>query len=223
MAGEILQAHEYADRAAQPGDRRPVHERCRVTGRQVAGDDDDLVRHAPMSHRDAGRRRHGEGAGHPGHHGHRNARGRTGQHLFAAAAEHVRVAALEPDDGVPGPGPVDQDLVDLVLGFCGPYGSFDASTTSTFGPSSSSRSPGARWSTTTTVAVAISRRPFTVISSGSPGPAPTSRARVWELPLIKSFCIEIAEYRRNKKLVVKRRNLRSMGASAKDLVQGRKY
>ena len=40
--------------------------------------------------------------------------------LLAAAAEHVRVAALEPDHELPGRGPLDQDPVDLLLGAAGP-------------------------------------------------------------------------------------------------------
>lgn len=41
-----------------------------------------------------------------------------------------------------------------------------------------------------------------------------TRARVWELPLIKSFfCIEIAEYRRNKKLVREAEKLEIDGIS----------
>ncbi len=55
-----------------------------------------------------------------------------------------------------------------------PYGILAASMTSTCGGSSASSSCGASRSATTTSALASSRLPRTVISSGSPGPPPTS-------------------------------------------------
>ncbi|TWJ27611.1 hypothetical protein JD81_01102 [Micromonospora sagamiensis] len=55
----------------------------------------------------------------------------------------------------------------------GPYGIFEASTSSTSGCSSSRSSPGTSRSATTTSASASSRQPRRVISSASPGPAPT--------------------------------------------------
>ncbi len=54
-----------------------------------------------------------------------------------------------------------------------PYGILAASMTSTCGGSSSSRSRGPSRSAMTTSASASSRRPRTVIRSGSPGPPPT--------------------------------------------------
>ena len=59
----------------------------------------------------------------------------------------------------------------------GPYGILEASTSSTSGRISSRSSPGTSRSATTTSASVSSRHPFTVISSGSPGPDPTSATR----------------------------------------------
>ena len=52
----------------------------------------------------------------PGHDLDGDARGEAGQGLLAAAAEHERVAALEPHDAAAGLGVLDEQPVDLVLG-----------------------------------------------------------------------------------------------------------
>ena len=70
----------------------------RLPGRHVPGDDDELVRDAAVGDRDPGQRGHRDGAGDARHHLDRDARGDAGLQLLAAAAEHERVAALEPHD-----------------------------------------------------------------------------------------------------------------------------
>ena len=59
---------------------------------------------------------HRYGTCHTGHHGHRNSGVRAGQDFFVAPGEHERVPAFEADHETAGPGPVDHDLVDRVLG-----------------------------------------------------------------------------------------------------------
>jgi hypothetical protein len=66
--------------------------------------------------RDAGQRGGGDRAGHARHDQHRHAGRGAGQGLLAAAAEDVRIAALEPDHELPHERPLDQDPVDLLLG-----------------------------------------------------------------------------------------------------------
>ena len=65
----------------------------------VAGDDRDVRRHAAVRHRDPGVRGRGDRAGDAGHDLERHAGGEQRLGLLAAAAEHERVAALQPHDG----------------------------------------------------------------------------------------------------------------------------
>ena len=83
--------------------------------RVVPGQHRHLPGQPAVGDRDAGRRRHRERAGHARHHLDADARLPAGRGLLAAAAEHVRVAALEPDHPPPGLGVLDEQLVDLVL------------------------------------------------------------------------------------------------------------
>src|SRR5690606_32419748 len=58
---------------------------------------------------------HGDGAGDAGHDGDGDAGAGAGDHLLAAAAEHERVAALEPDHELAFSGAVHEQPVDLLL------------------------------------------------------------------------------------------------------------
>ena len=69
-----------------------------------------------MGHRDAGQRGDGDRAGDARHHLHRDARRHARVQLLHAAAEHERVAALEPHHPLAGQRALDQELVDLLLG-----------------------------------------------------------------------------------------------------------
>ena len=115
-----------------------------------------------------------EGRGHAGHDLERNAG--VGQRfgLFAAAAEDERIAALEAHDGEAAARALDQHGADLVLGEG--VGGFLLADVEAFGVRAereSSSASGARWSYRTASACSRMRRPLTVMSSGSPGPAPT--------------------------------------------------
>ena len=113
--GQVVDAHQHHQGATQPGQRAPVDQAVRVVRWDVAGDDHGLVGHSAVGQRDPGQRRHRERAGHPGHHGHRDTGLDTGLDLLPAAAEDERVATLEPDHEPPGPGMLDQSLVDRLL------------------------------------------------------------------------------------------------------------
>jgi hypothetical protein len=65
--------------------------------------------------RDPGCGRHREGAAHARDDEHRDTGLPAGEHLLAAAAEHERVAALEPDHSFAGSGVLNQRTVDLGL------------------------------------------------------------------------------------------------------------
>jgi hypothetical protein len=64
----------------------------------------------------SGQHRGGGGAGDARHHLNRDAGLGAGPHLLGAVREDERVAALEPDHGLPRPGPVDHQRDDLVVG-----------------------------------------------------------------------------------------------------------
>src|SRR5215469_4716464 len=69
-----------------------------------------------MSDRDSGVGRYRDRAGHAGNYLDRDTGPDARKRFFAAAAEHERVAALEPDHAVPGLGALHDQRVDLVLG-----------------------------------------------------------------------------------------------------------
>ena len=140
----------------------------------VTGDDRDVGREPAVGHRDAGVRGRGDRARDAGHDLERHARRDERLGFFAAAAEHERVAALQPHDGRAGAPALDEQPVDVGLTHR------DASRRlpdvdalgASRGARSSSRGDASR-SCTTTSARASSSAPRTVSSPGSPGPAPT--------------------------------------------------
>ena len=94
--------------------------------------------------------------------------------LFAAAAEDERVAAFEADDGEAAAGAVDQHGADFVLGEC--VGGFLLADVEALGVGRGEveeRVVGAGGRRGRRRPAARMRRPLTVMSSGSPGPAPT--------------------------------------------------
>ena len=72
-------------------------------------------REAAVRHRDAGQLRRRDRGGHARHDLERNPGRRQRQRFFAAAAEHERVAALEPDDALALPRGADHQPVDRLL------------------------------------------------------------------------------------------------------------
>ena len=110
-----------------------------------------------------------------GHDLERDAGGREGLRLLAAAPEDERVAALEPHHETAREAMLDEAGVDLLLGHgVAASGRFDGvdRAGSRRAPRRAARSPTRR-SYTSTSARRSSSRPRTVISPGSPGPAPT--------------------------------------------------
>ena len=89
-------------------------------------------------HRDAGVGGHGDGRGDPGHDLEGDAGRRQGHGLLAAPPEDEGVAALQPDDGVPGPAALDEEGVDRRPGATGPPGDLPTSTISAPGGARSS-------------------------------------------------------------------------------------
>ena len=75
----------------------------------MAADHHELVIYRPMSDRNARQSGHRYGTCHTWHHRHRNSGVGARQYFFIATSEDERVAALEADHEVPGPGPVDHD------------------------------------------------------------------------------------------------------------------
>ncbi len=82
----------------------------------MRGDNREVLRDAAMRDRDARVGRDRDRAGDAGYDLERHAGPDAGQRFFAAAAEHERVAALEPDHALAGQRPGDDELVDLRLG-----------------------------------------------------------------------------------------------------------
>ena len=171
---DAARAHEDHERPAGPGQRLPVDVGA-VLGRVlVAGDDGEVGRDAAVGHRDARVGGGADGAGDPGDHLEGDAGGGQRLRLLAAAAEHERVTALQPHDAAGGPAPVDQHLVDLLLGEVdlarrlargdqlGVRRARGRAAPATPGGRRRRRRPGAS-----------SSAPRTVRSPGSPGPAPT--------------------------------------------------
>ncbi len=84
--------------------------------RNMAADHHELVIYRPMRDRNARQGGHAYGARHTRHHRHRNSGLGARQHLLISAREDEGVPAFEADHEAPGPGPVDHDVVDRVLG-----------------------------------------------------------------------------------------------------------
>ena len=108
-------AHEDDQRPRALRERLPAHAAGRVLGVEVTGDDADVLGVAAGRHRDAGVRRGRDRAGDAGHdlEGDPGVDERLG--LLAAAAEHERVAALEPHHPPARLRVLDQLRVDLLL------------------------------------------------------------------------------------------------------------
>ena len=157
--------------AARSPASRPA---TRVPGRQVAGDDHELVGEAAVGHRDARQRGDGDRAGDTRHHLDRDPGADARVELLHAAAEHERVAALERTTRLPASARSTRSSLICSWAIDRPRGSLEASMTSTSVGSEASSDRGARWSATTTSACASAWRPRTVIRPGSPGPPPTS-------------------------------------------------
>jgi hypothetical protein len=81
----------------------------------VAGDDGDRRRDTPVRHRDPGIGRDGDGGTHPRNDLERDAGGGEGHRLLSSAAEHERIAALEPDDPTPTARVGNEERVDVLL------------------------------------------------------------------------------------------------------------
>src|SRR5687767_9752108 len=81
----------------------------------MAGDHHYLVGDAAVGHGDAGDGGRGEGGSDAGDDRDRHAGFGTGDDLFEAASENVRIAAFQPYDELPGQRVLDQGAVDEVL------------------------------------------------------------------------------------------------------------
>ena len=81
----------------------------------MSGDDEERRRDAAVRHRDAGRRRPRDRARHAGHDVVRDAGALQRQRFLAAAAEHERVAALEPHDAFAAPRGANHQRFDRAL------------------------------------------------------------------------------------------------------------
>ena len=109
--GELVQRsdpHQHHDRAAQPGE---VHVLL-LGQRGVARDHGEHVADLAVRDRDPGCGRDGDGTRNTGDHADGNSGLHTGGHFLAAAAEHVRVAALEPHHVLSGQGGLDHEFLD---------------------------------------------------------------------------------------------------------------
>ncbi len=106
---QLRHSHEQDEGALDPRVCRPVD----VT--VVRRDDGEAAGQPAVRHRDAGGRGHRHGGRDPGHDLDRDAGRDASDGFLAAAAEHVRVAALEPDHPLAFAGPLDQHVVDLLL------------------------------------------------------------------------------------------------------------
>ena len=94
----------------------PVDQGALVVGGDMAADHGELVGDAPVGDRDAGRARDRDRAGDAGDDRAGDAGLGERLELLHAAAEDVRVAALEPDDRLALLGVLDQRVVDGLLG-----------------------------------------------------------------------------------------------------------
>ena len=139
-----------------------------------AGDERDAVRDAAMRDRDADRRRRREPRRDAGHDLTLDAGLAQREHLLAAAAEHERIAALEPHDEVPRARFADHELLDERLRRRARSRRACRRRSRAHRHERNRGSPArTRSSCSTTSAVASARTAFSVRSSGSPGPAPT--------------------------------------------------
>ena len=87
-----------------------------MAGRNVPADHYELMGDAAMGDWNARQRGHSYGTCHTRHDCDRNPRVGARQHLFVTPGEDERIAALESHDVLPRLGPVNEDLVDGVLG-----------------------------------------------------------------------------------------------------------
>ena len=112
---EVLDRHEHDDHRRGGGDRRPVDRLRQLAGLVVAGEEDHRVVGVAMGHRDARIGEAAEAGGDARHDAelHPGPRQRAG--LLAAAAEHERIAALEPQHALAGLGQLDQLQRDIGL------------------------------------------------------------------------------------------------------------
>ena len=95
-------AHVEDERAGEARERRPVERRLRLVGVLVAGDERDAAGEVAVGDGDAGVRGRGDAGGDPGHDLEVDPGLAQPQRLLAAAAEHERVAALQPHDPLAG-------------------------------------------------------------------------------------------------------------------------
>ncbi len=117
---QVARAHEDHERPARARERRPVGVGRALRRVFVAGHDRHARRHAAMRHRDARVRGGGDRARDAGHDLERDAGRDARLGFLAAAAEHERVAALQPHDRLAREPTRDQHLVDLFLRHRGP-------------------------------------------------------------------------------------------------------
>ena len=108
-------AHVEDERAREASERAPIEHRLGLVGVLVAGDEGDAAGQLPVRDRDARVRRRGDPGGHAGHDLELDARLAQHERLLAAAAEHQRIAALEPHHPPPGAPVLDEQPVDLLL------------------------------------------------------------------------------------------------------------
>src|SRR5690625_539409 len=104
--------HQQDDGPVHAGERLPVRQGIRVTGREVPRDHGDFMGHPPVGDRDTGETRHPECARDPGDDRARDPGPRAGRGLLVPPAVEEGVPTLEPHDELARPGPVDEDLVD---------------------------------------------------------------------------------------------------------------
>ena len=95
---EARLAHQHDERVDGGRQGGPVDGSAALVGIVVAGDDGERRREPAMRDRDAGVGRHRHRGAHAGHDLERNPGRRERFGFFAAAPEHERVAALQPDD-----------------------------------------------------------------------------------------------------------------------------
>ena len=149
-----VHAHEDDDGAAQPAERRPVDQRLRMPGRQVPGDDDELVGQPAVGDRDAGQARaRAIALVTPGHHlDRRRPRPRTPRTSSMPRPKTNGSPPLSRTTRLPASACSTSSALICSCAIDRPRGSFEASMTSTSGGSEASSDCGARWSATTTSA-----------------------------------------------------------------------
>ncbi len=113
---EVLHAHVDAEGRVELGVVLPADGRVRLRRVLVPGEEDHGGAVQAVGEGNPRVRRGGERRGDPGDDLESDAGGGERRRLLAPAPEHERVAALEPDDRLPGKRQADEHLVDLVLG-----------------------------------------------------------------------------------------------------------